>query len=89
MAYDLNDRFSDLKETDFQSWITQPMLVDLPVVAMQYQEELSEMQTDASIRTLFNMKVTMAWLGDETEKKYPNSNKFCKKITVALPRLHI
>jgi hypothetical protein len=66
MACDLNGRFSDLKEIDFQCWITQPMVVDLTPVAMQYQEELSEMQNDASIRTLFNIKGTMAWFCYDT-----------------------
>jgi hypothetical protein len=59
MACDLNDRFSDLKETDFPSWITQPVLVDLTVVATEYQEELPEVQNDASVRTLVNIKGTM------------------------------
>lgn len=45
MACDLNDRFSNLKETEFSSWIAQPVLVDQNVVVvMQYHKELSEMQ---------------------------------------------
>jgi hypothetical protein len=40
---DLNQRFSDLKETDFPCFITQPVLIDLTVVVMQYRKELSEM----------------------------------------------
>jgi hypothetical protein len=78
MACDLNDRFSDLKDIDFPSWITLPVLVDLTVVAMQYEEELSEMRNDASIRTLFNIKRTMAWLCEETETKYPKSTSSAK-----------
>jgi hypothetical protein len=54
------------------------MLVDLTAVAMQYQE-LSEMQNDASIRTLFNIKGTMAWFCDETETKYVNSTSLARK----------
>ena len=46
MSCDLNNPFSDLKEIDFPPWITQPMLVDLPDVALQYQEELSEIQNE-------------------------------------------
>jgi hypothetical protein len=60
MAFDLNGRFSDSKEIDFSSWITQPMPVDLTVVAMQYQEEFSEMQNDVSVRTLFYIKGRVA-----------------------------
>jgi hypothetical protein len=55
------------------------MLVDLTIV------ELSEMQNDESIRTLFNIKGTMAWLCDGPETKCPNSTTFCKKITIAPP----
>jgi hypothetical protein len=36
--------------------------VDLTVVAMQYQEELSEIQNDAFITTLVDTKGTMACL---------------------------
>ena len=28
---------------------------------MQYQEELAEMQNDESVKTLFNIKGSMAW----------------------------
>jgi hypothetical protein len=54
-------------------------------VAMQYQEELSEMQNDESIRTLFNTKGTMAWLCNETETKYPNSTSFARKLLLPFP----
>jgi hypothetical protein len=36
--------------------------MDLTVVAMQHQEELSEVQNEVSVGTLFNIKGTMAWL---------------------------
>jgi hypothetical protein len=55
MACDLSDRFSDLKEIEFPSWINQPVLVDLTLMATQYQGKLSEMQNDESIRILFNI----------------------------------
>jgi hypothetical protein len=42
------------------------------------------MQNDASVRTLFNITVTMAWLFEETETKYPISTTFARK-SVALP----
>jgi hypothetical protein len=51
---------------------------------MQYQE-LSEIQNDASIRTLFNIKGTMAWLCDETETKYPKSTSFARKLLLPFP----
>lgn len=44
MACDLNGRLSDMKEIDSPSWVTQPVLVDLYVVAMHYERELSEIQ---------------------------------------------
>ncbi len=62
MASDLNYRFSHLKEMDFPSWITQPLLVEISDVAMQYKEELSEIQNDESVRTLFKIKGTIMWL---------------------------
>ncbi|XP_038656942.1 zinc finger BED domain-containing protein 5-like [Scyliorhinus canicula] len=73
LASDLKERFSDLKQIDFPTWVMQPVLVDLSDVSMQYQEELSEIQNDESVKTLFNIKGEMAWLCDETETKYPNS----------------
>ena len=66
MASDFKERFSDLKQIDFPTWVMQPMLVDIADVSMQYQEELSEMQNDESVKTLFNIKGVMSWLCDET-----------------------
>ncbi len=66
MNSDLNYRFSDLKEMVFPSWITHPLLVDLSDVAIQYQEELSEIQIYESVGTLFKIKGTMMWLCGET-----------------------
>ena len=58
----------------------QPMLVDISNVLMQYQEELSEMQSDESLKSLFNIKAVMAWHCDETESKYPHSTIFARKL---------
>jgi hypothetical protein len=69
--YHLSKIACELNETDFPFWITQTMLVDLTVVATQYQG-LSEMQNEPSVSTLFNIKGTMTRLCDETEMKYPN-----------------
>jgi hypothetical protein len=65
--------------------------VDLTVVATQYQEglSLSEVQNDASIRTLFNMEGTMAWLCDEIETKYPNSTSFVRKLLLHFPSSYL
>lgn len=53
LVCDFNDRFSDLKEMNFPSWLTQPMLVDLSEVNINYQDELCEMQNDECVKTLF------------------------------------
>lgn len=37
------------------------MSVNITDVAMQYQEELLELQNDESFKTLFNIKNTMVW----------------------------
>lgn len=42
MASDFKERFSDLKQIDFPTWVMQPMLVDISDISMQYQEELLE-----------------------------------------------
>ncbi|KAG7162388.1 SCAN domain-containing protein 3-like 9, partial [Homarus americanus] len=62
MVSDFNFRFSDLKEIIYPSWMTQPLLVDLSDVTMEYQGELSELQNDDSIKALFKIKGTMMWL---------------------------
>ena len=59
MVSDFNFRFSDLKELNYPSWMTQPLLVDLSDVTMEYQGELSELQNDDSIKALFKIKGTM------------------------------
>ncbi|XP_038649261.1 E3 ubiquitin-protein transferase MAEA isoform X2 [Scyliorhinus canicula] len=71
-CHDNKSRLRKMK-IDFPTWVMQPVLVDLSDVSMQYQEELSEIQNDESVKTLFNIKGAMAWLCDETETKYPNS----------------
>lgn len=38
------------------------------------------MQNDESVETLFNIKVAMAFLREETEIKYPNSTKCARKL---------
>ena len=89
MACDLNNRFSDLIEIDFPPWITQPMLVDLSDVALQYQEELSEIQNDESVKSLFKIKGAMAWLCDETETKYPKSTSLARKLLLPFPSSYL
>ena len=68
MVSDLEQKSSGLRQYDFPTlWVMQPVLVDLPDVLMQYQEELSERQDDESVKTLLNIKGVMSWLCDETE----------------------
>ncbi|XP_038630630.1 SCAN domain-containing protein 3-like, partial [Scyliorhinus canicula] len=89
LASDLKERLSDLKQIDFPTWVMQPVLVDLSDVSMQYQEELSEIQNDESVKTLFNIKGAMAWLCDETETKYPNSTRFARKLLLPFPSSYL
>ncbi|XP_058019693.1 protein FAM200C-like isoform X3 [Ahaetulla prasina] len=89
LASDLKERFSDLKRIDFPAWVVQPMLVDLSGVPMQYQEELSEMQNDESLKTLFSIKGAAVWLCDETEAKYPNSTYFARKALLPFPSSYL
>ena len=62
IASDIKERFSDLKQIVFPTWVMQSMLVDISDVLMQYQEELSEMQNDESGKTLFNIKGVISWI---------------------------
>lgn len=89
LAFDLKERFSDLKQIDFPTWVMQPVLVDLSDVSMQYQDELSEIQNDEPAKTLFNIKGAMAWLCDETETKYPNSTSFARKLLLPFPSSYL
>ncbi|GFU25463.1 SCAN domain-containing protein 3 [Nephila pilipes] len=51
ISADLKERFSDLKQIDFPSWIMQPILVELSyILNLQYQEELAELQNDESVK---------------------------------------
>ena len=89
MASDFKERFSDLKQIDFPTWVMQPMLVDISDVSMQYLEELSEMQNDESVKTLFNIKGVMSWLCDETETKYPHSTNLARKLLLPFPSSYL
>ncbi|XP_071041770.1 protein FAM200C-like [Parasteatoda tepidariorum] len=90
LSNDLKERFYDLKQIDFPTWMMQPKLVDLSDVSnMQYQEELAEMQNVKSVKTLFNIKGMMAWLCEETEIKYPNSTKCARKLLLPFPSSYL
>ena len=62
------------------SWMTQPLLVNLSDVSMEYQGELSELQNYDSIKALFKIKGTMMWLCEETQAKYPYTSILAKKL---------
>ncbi|CAH2108909.1 unnamed protein product [Euphydryas editha] len=90
LSADLKERFSDLKQIDFPTWMMQPLLVDLSDISnMQYQEELAELQNDESVKTLFNIKGAMAWLCEETETKYPNATKYARKLLQPFPSSYL
>ncbi|XP_023241711.1 zinc finger BED domain-containing protein 5-like [Centruroides sculpturatus] len=87
---DFKERFADLKEMNFPTWMVQPVLVDLADISnLQYQEELAELQSDESVITLFNIKGAMAWLCDETEAKYPNTTKCARKLLLPFPSSYL
>lgn len=69
--------------------MTQPVLVNLCDVSVQYQKELAELQNDESVKALFNMKGVTAWLCDETEVKYPNSTGFARKLLLPFPSSYL
>ncbi|GFT99452.1 SCAN domain-containing protein 3 [Trichonephila clavipes] len=86
LSANFKERFLDLKQIDFPTWMMQPMLVDLSDIStMQYQAELAELQNDDSVKTLFGIKGAMAWLCEETEIKYPNSTKCARKLLLPFP----
>ena len=80
LACNLKNRFADLKQIDFPTWVMQPMLENLSDVLMQCQEEFSNLQNDESVETLFSINVVMAWFCDETQTKFSNSTSFTRKL---------
>ncbi|GFV21807.1 protein ZBED8 [Trichonephila clavipes] len=85
LSANFKERFLDLQQIDFPTWMMQPMLVDLSDISnMQYQAELAELQND-SVKTLFSIKGAMAWLSEEMEIKYPNSTKCARKLLLPFP----
>ncbi|XP_067133809.1 protein FAM200C-like [Centruroides vittatus] len=90
LIMDFKERFADLKEMNFPTWMVQPGLVDLADISnLQYQEELAELRSDESVITLFNIKGAMAWLCDETEEKYPNTTKCARKLLLPFPSSYL
>ena len=65
--------------------MTQPLLVDLSDVTMEYHGELSELQNDDSIKALFKIRRTMMWLWEETQAKCPNTSSLARKLLLPLP----
>ncbi|GFU25369.1 uncharacterized protein NPIL_43211 [Nephila pilipes] len=90
ISADLKERFSDLKQIDFPTWMMQPILVELSDISnMQYQEELAEYQNDESVKTLFNIKGVMAWRCEGTEIKYPNATQCARKLLLTFPSSYL
>ena len=67
---DFNQTFYDLKAMEFPFWLNQPLLSDISAVSEQYQQELSELQQDESMKTLFKIKGNLMWLSQECKKIY-------------------
>ena len=63
--------------------------MDLFDVALQYQEELSEIQNDEPVKSLFKIKGAMAWLRDETETKCPKSTSIARKLLLPFPSSYL
>ncbi|CAI9718247.1 domain-containing 3-like [Octopus vulgaris] len=86
---DFNDRFCDLKAMNFLSWLTQPLLINVSDATIQYQEELSELQHDESVKTLFKLKGTKMWLYDEVERKYPKISTSARELLIPFPSSYL
>ena len=65
------------------------MLENLSDVSMQCQEELSKLQNDESVKTLFSINIVMAWLCDETQTKFPNTTSFARKLLLPFPSSYL
>ena len=78
-------RFVGLKTLKFPEWISQPFLIDPYNVDVIYQEELSQIQNDESIKIIFKTKKCMMWLCNETETKYPETTKVARNYLIPFP----
>ncbi|GFT72082.1 hypothetical protein TNCV_2715481 [Trichonephila clavipes] len=57
-------------------WMMQPVLADLLDISnMQYQAELTGLQNDDSVKTLFSIKDAMAWLRWKNREKREEGRK--------------
>ncbi|ESN93122.1 hypothetical protein HELRODRAFT_181218 [Helobdella robusta] len=53
------------------------MLVGLDDISnMHYEEELAKTRNGESVKSLFKIKVAMAWLSEEIKVKYPKTSKY-------------
>ena len=67
--------------------MTQPLLVDMSDVTMEYQRELSELQNDDPIKALFEIKGSMMWLCEETQA--PNTSSLPRKLLLPFPSSYL
>ena len=77
--------FSDLKDINYPSWMTQPLRVDMSDVTMEYQGERSELQNDDSIKALLKIKGIMMWFCEETLTKYQNTCSLARNLLLPFP----
>ena len=57
-------------------------MIDVSDATIQYQEELSELQHDESVRTLSILKCTKMWLYDEVERKHANISTSARELLI-------
>ena len=86
---DFGERFGDLKTMVFPSWLTQPILADVSEAAFRYQQELSEIQYDESLKTLFKLKGINMWLSSQVERKYPNICTSARELLIPFPSSYL
>ena len=85
--YRLNN--CDLKEINYPSWMTQPLLVDVSDVTIKYERERSELQNDDSIKAMFKILGTMMLLCEETQAKYQNTSSLARKLLLPSPSSYL
>ena len=85
LASNWKERLCELRQFDSPTRMRQPVLEILSGASVQYQDELTEMQNDKSVKTLSNIKGAMAWLCVETDIDRPRHSKLYKKTVLTIP----
>ena len=86
---DMQTRFQDILTLNIPVWVHIPFEVNPADIEIELQEELVDLQSDETARTLFKTRSYDAWKNKDFAEKYPMLWKNSKLFLIAFPSSYL